>query len=127
MRQNGLLTCFLQALPNGVEPIEMLGLHEDGAQAGNRVTVGMNLRIGGSPEGREEFGDGKVKVEFGGFGEDSAREGGGFGETGGARGEDYDIEFRREGGHERGVGLDSRIQLPRRIAGALEAVGHGAA
>src|SRR5580704_16728147 len=110
-----------------VEPLGVLGLHEDGAEGGYGGFVAADR--GGEiwEKGGREFGEGQVEIFGGGGLEDSPGLGGDFGKRGGvafwARDEDHDVEFGFEGGDEFIASFEFLVESERGVYSLLQVLG----
>jgi hypothetical protein len=110
-----------------VEPLSVLGLHEDGAEGGHGGFVATDA--GGEiwEEGGGEFGQGEVEIFGSDCFEDSTGLGGDFGERGGlvfwARDEDQDVEFGFEGGDEFVASFEFLVESEGRVGSLLQVLG----
>ncbi len=64
---------LIETLPDGVDPCEVLGLHEDGTKTGHGAG-GVSGKAIGQEETQREVGECKVKIEMSGLIEDALGE-----------------------------------------------------
>lgn len=99
----------------------MLGLHENGAKAGERLAIAAHGSQILFPEMGGEFGDGEMEIVFCGGIEEATGKNGGFADARGARSKDEDVQLRRESGKEAVVGLQFFEELEGSSSSALQA------
>jgi len=110
-----------------IDPLGVLGFHQDGAEGGDGGLVASDGRGEILEEGGGEFGKGEVEIFGGGGFEDSAGLGGDFGEGGCWRlwigHEDHDVEFGFEGGDEFVSSEESSEEREGGVSSLLELLG----
>ena len=109
---------------DAVEPVGVLGLHEDGAEGGDSGFVAADGGWKSLEKGGGEFGEGEVETVGGGGIEDASGFGGDFGERRGRRfwigDKDDDVEFGLERGDEFVASLELSVERERGIGSHLE-------
>jgi len=88
-------------LPDAVNPVQMLGLHQGAAQASQSFAVAANIVLQRDEEANGQFGDCQVQAALGSSREDCSRLRRHFAHTVGARREDHDVQFGTNAGTKR--------------------------
>jgi hypothetical protein len=106
---------LVESLPDGIDPCQVFGLHEDGTKTGNG-TGGVSGKAIGRKETHREIRERKVKIEMSSLVEDALGEGGGRlrGWSGlrDAGGEEDNVELRWVNGRDKArILTDSAIQF----------------
>src|SRR5438105_6514944 len=110
----------VEDLPDAVDPFLVLGLHQDGAQARDRIAVARDAGAGEIEEIRRKLGEGEMEVALRRLGEDAARDLRRLRRALRARHPHDDIELGREGREEARIACELRMERERRRAPALE-------
>src|SRR5260370_35676561 len=83
-------------LPEAVDPVEGLGLHEDGAKASHGFAGAADSRLQRTEEANGQLRNGEVEAALGGSRKDRPRLSGHFADTFGAASKDDNVQSGRK-------------------------------